>query len=477
MSTALLNEAYDSELFRDEGHELIDLLSDHLKQTVNGRSDKVINWSEPKDEFAFWENYAKEKHPTKELFTEILQRSIHTHHPKYIGHQVTPTVPISSLATLMSALLNNGSGVYEMGAAGNAIEKLVIKMFTDALGYDDNADGFLTSGGTLANLTALISARGIKAKHDIWHDGHGDKLAVMISGEAHYCVDRAARIMGLGDQGILKVPVDEGFAMKTELLQEHFDKATNNGFQVIAVVGSAPSTSTGAYENLTAIGNFAQKNNIWFHVDAAHGGAAIFSDKYKHLLSGVEKADSVVIDGHKMMMTSALATALVFKRSADSYATFSQKAQYLWEKNDDLEWYNLAKRTFECTKSMMSIRFFAIMNRYGTQLFNDYVTTLYDLGHEFGKIVTDHPDFELAISPVSNIVCFRYNRDPDVSQLNRINQKIRRQTLEEGKFYIVATQLNEDYYLRVTIMNPFTTVSHLKELLNHILDIASSNEM
>ncbi len=125
---------------------------------------------------------------------------------------------------------------------------------------------------------------------------------------------------------------------------------------------------------------------------------------------------------------------------------------------------------------MMSIRFFAIINQYGTELFNDYVTTLYDLGHEFGKIITAHPDFELAITPVSNLVCFRYRRDLKASQLNKINQKIRRQTLEDGKFYIVATQLNDAYYLRVTIMNPFTRASHLKELLNYIKTITYENK-
>jgi L-2,4-diaminobutyrate decarboxylase len=173
-----------------------------------------------------------------------------------------------------------------------------------------------------------------------------------------------------------------------------------------------------------------------------------------------------------MMMTSSITTALLFKRSTDTYATFNQKAQYLWEQNDDVEWYNLAKRTFECTKSMMSIRFFAIMNQYGTQLFDDYVTTLYDLGHRFGEMLNVHPSFRLAVIPVSNIVCFRLTEGIIEAQYNPINQKIRQTILEEGRFYIVSTLLDGEYYLRVTIMNPFTTVNHLEELLEYIIKIS-----
>ncbi|WP_405221292.1 pyridoxal phosphate-dependent decarboxylase family protein [Dokdonia sp. Asnod1-B02] len=474
MSTSLLKKAYDSSLFKEEGTDLVNQISQYLSDTTSGKSEKVITWTTPGNEYQFWKKYISAAHTTSDFFKTVIARSIHTHHPKYIGHQVAPTVPVSALATLLSAQLNNGMAVYEMGAASTALERLIIEQFAKTIGFE-NGDGFLTSGGTLANLTALLAARRVMAEDDVWNEGHSSKLAIMVSEEAHYCVDRAARIMGLGSEGIIKVPADDGYKMRTELLDAYYDSAVGKGYEVIAIVGSAPSTSTGVYDDLEKIHAFAKAKKIWFHIDAAHGGAAIFSPKYKHLLNGADKADSIIIDGHKMMGTSALATAVVFKESTASYATFEQKAQYLWEKNEDADWFNLAKRTFECTKSMMSLRFYAIINAYGLQFFDDFVTTLYDAGRDFGALVEQQEDFEVALAPVSNIVCFRYKAS--AGDINRINQNIRKALLEDGEFYIVGTSLRGEFYLRTTFMNPFTTTKHTERLLNVIREVAATTSL
>ncbi len=465
MSTPLLHKAYDSTLFKEEGEQLVTLLSKYLSETTSMESDKVIHWSDPDQEYRFWKNFSEKRLSTVQLFQTVIERSIHTHHPNYIGHQVAPSVPLSALATFLSAQLNNGMAVYEMGAASTALERVVIEFFTEALGYK-NGDGFLTSGGTLANLTALLAARSIKASGDVWNEGSQQKLAILVSEEAHYCVDRSARIMGLGSDGIIKIPSDENFKMRTILLEEYYTTAVSKGFEVIAIVGSAPSTSTGVYDDLEAISAFAKAKNIWFHIDAAHGGAAIFSTKYKHLLNGASEADSIIIDGHKMMGISAITTAVLFKESISSYAAFEQKAQYLWEKNDDPDWFNLAKRTFECTKSMMSLRFYVLINAYGTQFFEDFLTTLYDTAINFGAYLKTQKDFELALDPISNIICFRYvGKEGNVDDMNL---SIRESLLEDGTFYIVSTRLRGRFYLRMTVMNPFTNVSHLQNLLEKI---------
>jgi L-2,4-diaminobutyrate decarboxylase len=156
--------------------------------------------------------------------------------------------------------------------------------------------------------------------------------------------------------GIIKVPVDEHYKMKTEFLEPLYQKAKSEGIIVLGVVGSAPTTSTGIYDDLTAIGHFCQKHDLWYHIDAAHGGPAVLSAKYKHLMQGCDLADSITVDAHKMMMTPSLTTMLFFRKPEDSYKTFAQKAQYLWSDSTE-EWYNYGKRTMECTKIMLSSRF------------------------------------------------------------------------------------------------------------------------
>ena len=261
--------------------------------------------------------------------------------------------------------------------------------------------------------------------------------------------------------------------MDASQLEIQYGRANADGIQVFAIVGSAPSTATGSYDNLETIAKFARKYNLWFHVDGAHGGAAIFSKKYKHTVKGIEHADSVVIDGHKMMLMPTITTALLFRDGTHSHATFSQKADYLLVQSDGEDWYNLAKRTFECTKTMMSIHWYTILKIYGEQIFEDYVTNQYDLGNRFAELIENDPDFELALQPMANIVCFRFvNSTMETIALNEINLQIRQELLEDGEFYIVQTKLRGIQYLRTTIMNPFTTAKHLISLLEKIKTFA-----
>lgn len=470
----LLQQAYDSEQFRTVGHELIDLLADHLETAQSASKEVVLPYQLPEKELDFWQQHLSKEVSAIEMFKTIVAHSIHIQDPRYMGHQTATVAPIASLAGLMSDLLNNGTGVFEMGPASNALEKLVTDILSSHVGYDSNASGILTSGGTLANLTALLAARKAKKGHDVWQYGHKNRLAVIVSEEAHYCIDRAARIMGLGDDGIITVPVDEHFKIKTDQLNERYDEAVRNGLEVIAVVGCACSTATGSYDNLEALAAFSKKHGIWFHVDAAHGGAVVFSEKYKHLVKGIALADSVVVDFHKMLMTPALTTALLFKEGKDVYKTFAQKAQYLWDSPQSEDWFNSGKRTFECTKLMMSIKVYSIIKNYGIEIFEENVNRLYDVSKEFASMIRQRTNFELLVSPESNILNFRYIGCAADQDINEVNTEIRQRLIASGEFYIVQTTVNGKKYLRCTIMNPFTDQHHFGALLDEIENIGNS---
>ena len=465
-----LQQAFSPDSFRQNAHTLVDLLADYLESAQNQTLESVIPYQEPDESLAFWQaDYEQGVGNIEDFFKKTIEKSMHLHHPRYMGHQVTPPLPITAIASMLSGLLNNGMAVYEMGLVSNPLERILSELLAKKIGFDNNASGILTSGGTLANLTALLAARADKT--DVWEDGNAgrrpdEKLAVMVSEEAHYCIDRAARIMGMGSEGIIKIPTNEKRQIRTDLLEKYYNKATEKGFRVICIVGSACSTSTGSYDNLAEIGNFAQKHNLWFHADGAHGGAVIFSEKYKHKVIGIEQADSVVIDWHKMLMTPALATALIFKRDENSFQTFQQKAQYLWSNQESKDWFNSGKRTFECTKLMMSVKIYSILKAHGEQIFSENVEYLHDLAEKFAISVKARLNFELAIEPESNIVCFRLISSN--LSLNEFNSAIRKQLLQEGKFYIVQTTLKENVYLRVSLMNPLTTETDLKALLDEI---------
>lgn len=466
----MIQKAFNPDNFKATGYELINILSEYLTTTQKNPNELPVNdWQTPEQQRDKWQKYDFAD-GLSGYFKEYLNDSIHLHHPRYMGHQITTPVPVAALAALMSDFLNNGMGVYEMGQASVAMEHLVMQRLAKKMGFDEKADGFLTSGGTLANLTALLAARRKKASTDVWRTGNGKQLALMVSEQAHYCIERAVRIMGWGDAGIIKVPVDEHFCMRTDLLESYHKQALDEGKEVIAVVGSACSTATGSYDDLEAIADFCQQYEVWFHIDGAHGASAVFSDKHRHKTQGLNKADSVVMDFHKTLLVPALATGLVFKEANDSYSTFAQNAHYLWSDDKEQEWFNLAKRTFETTKFPMGFKIFTVWNYYGDELLEEMIDTIYGLGAEFAQLVRQNPAFELAADPSCNIVCFRYTNASE--DLNELNSFIRQTIVEEGKFYIVKTLLNGDTYLRVTLANPATTTSYLAELLEYVEEIA-----
>lgn len=464
---ALIDKLYDPETFKLLGLELVAMLADYLERSKSNKIP-VNNYLLPHEALDGWKDFMNSKGSLIDFFQKILDTSIHTHNPNYMGHQVSPPAPIAAFGGLFSDLLNNGMAVYEMGAASNPLEKIATDMLCKTAGYDDNAAGFLTSGGTLANVTALLTARSVIVEDDVWENGSKNRMGIMVSEQAHYCIDRAARIMGLGSEGIIRLPVNDKFQVDVEQLNEKYQEAKDKGVQIFAIVASSCSTSTGSYDNIEAFAKFAHEKGIWLHVDGAHGGAAIMSKKYSSLVDGINNAHSIIIDCHKMMMTPTICTAVLYKNKMHSKMTFRQKAEYLFDESESFDWYNSGKRTFECTKLMMSIKFMAIIRHIGIGVFEAFIDILYDNARLFSSIIREDKDFELALEPEANIICFRLKSENS----DTVNAHIRQRILEDGRFYIVQTRIKGSVYLRTSIMNPYTSAIHFKALLKEIKEIS-----
>lgn len=471
-------DAYHPEKFRKEGHDLVDLLADYLKKLEERQENvKVLPHFAPDEAFSHWESEL-ENPGTKsltDLFSKVLNEGIHLHHPGYMGHQINPPAPSAALGSLLNAFMNNGMAVFEMGVPGTSMEYAVIKVVAKTFGFSDQANGLLCNGGTLANLTALLTARACISAFPVWNSGNMSKMALMVSEEAHYCVERAARIMGWGSEGIIKIPVDDQYKMKTNLLPQYLEEAKSKGIEVIAVVGSACSTATGSFDNLSEIGTFCKANNIWFHVDGAHGAANAFSDQWKFLVEGIETADSVAMDFHKMLLAPSLVTALVLKDGRKQFKTFAQHAHYLWENDASFEWHNVAKRSFECTKSMLSLPVYTLLYQYGTSLFSAYINRVNDLCQYAYSQLRSNDRWEVPVPPSCNIICFRFSplKSTRLIDINYLNKYIREQIILEGNFYIVQTVLSENVFLRLSITNALTTESDIDALLDTAMGYAN----
>jgi L-2,4-diaminobutyrate decarboxylase len=472
-----LEASFDPERFRSTGRALIEVLGEYLSRAM-AREVPVLDWAVPNERVTeFLRDFEQpEKIELPEFVRSVLARSNHLHHPRYVGHQVTAPLPEAALLELVSALSNNGSAVYEMGPVEVAMERALVGFMSRRFGWSDSADGFFTSGGSAGNLTALLAARQARAGFDVWTEGvaAGPPLAFLAGDQSHYSVKRALQIAGLGEGGVEPVPVDARFKLRPECLEGALSRARARGRRVIGVVASAGSTATGAYDPLEPVAAFCEKHELWLHVDGAHGAFAALSPKLRARLSGIERAHSVVWDAHKMLLMPALATAVLFREGSRSYEPFAQQASYLFnDVHPEDEWYNLASRTLECTKRFMVLPLYTLLAKYGAGFFAHYAEKMTLLAERFAELIGDAPDFELALAPESNIVCFRYSpAGYPADGLDRLQAELRSRIVTSGAFYLVQTRLSGALFLRTTLINPLTTEGDLAALLDAVREAA-----
>ena len=408
-----------------------------------------------------------------------LDNTQHLHHPHYIGHQVCPPHVASGIADFIHGVVNNPMAIYEMGPAAAVIEKFLLNWMLDKIGwfmgkhwgdftlYPGSGGGILTHGGSLANLTALLAARAATDPM-AWQHGNSGKLMILAPEEAHYSIARSIAIMGIGANSVIAIPTNKNKVLLADTVPEIVKQQHQKGNTIMAVVANACATATGLYDPLDEVGQYCNESGIWYHVDGAHGASALLSAKYKYLLNGIHRADSVIWDAHKLMRTSALAAAVLFKDHKTLDTIFQQKGSYLFHEKE-VAGFDTMAYTVECTKAGIGTKLFWVLAAEGERGLASYLEKVYENTYKFYEIINKHPDFECPYKPESNILCFRYTRNnPD----NAFQLKLRNTLIQEGDFYITSTELNGIRYLRIVVLNELTTVEVIEKLLQKVTAIA-----
>jgi L-2,4-diaminobutyrate decarboxylase len=393
-----------------------------------------------------------------------LADSTRLHHPSELAHQVGVPDVGSALAELVHGVANQTPSIYEMGAGAAAVDHAVLEWMFEKVGWDArSAGGVLTHGGSLANLTALLAARA-KAAPDAWSAGTPADLAILAPPSAHYSIARAAGILGLGADAILPLEVDALERVRVDRLPNALARARALGRRPMALVAAACATSTGLHDDLRGIGEFCREHGIWLHVDGAHGASALLSERLRGLLDGIELADSVVWDAHKMLRTSALCAAVLVRRGADLPAAFRQQASYL--DFDNPNGFDAIDRQVECTKAELGLKLFLNLAFRGERGLAAYVEEQYAKAQTFWELLRARPGFDAPCRPESNIVCFRYG------PAGAAQAAIRAALLEQGEFHLSSAEIGGERHLRVTIMSPATDEETFVRLLDAIEDVA-----
>jgi L-2,4-diaminobutyrate decarboxylase len=395
-----------------------------------------------------------------ETFADWLPRylaaTVRLHHPGSMAHQIaTPSVG-AALADLVHGVTNNPIAKYEMGAAGATIEREVVGWMLAQVGFDNEGGGVLTHGGSIANLTALLAARA-RVAPEAWTDGTPSDLALLAPRSVHYSITRAAAILGLGEQAVIALDVDEFERIRPDRLEAALRRCAERRRRPLALVATAPATSTGLHDDLRSISEFCAERGIWLHVDAAHGGSALLSARDRSLLGGIERADSVVWDAHKMLRTSALCAAVLVRRREDLPAAFRQHADYLFDGREAIG-FDLVDRALETTKAALGLKLFLSLAWVGERGLGEYVASRYELTRRFHEALSQAPGITCPYVPESNILCFRVDGHDQLELRDRL--------IAGGRMHVSSTTIAGERYLRLVVTTPATGDDTIDRLLD-----------
>jgi L-2,4-diaminobutyrate decarboxylase len=462
-----------AEALREHGHRLIDQMADYLA-TVD---ERPVSTPHAPGDLArrFAEPLPRDGRPAGEVWDDVWENvvgdAIHFANPMYMGHQVAPPLPHAVLADALASLLNQSLAVWEMSSTGTLVEAQVVRWLVSAAGFPSTAEGTLVSGGSVANLTGLLAAREARFPGS-WTDGiartaDAERAVLLISGHSHYSVERTAGLMGLGSEAVVSV-ADDGGKMDPLALHDALRTLKREGRIPFAVSATAGSTATGLFDPLDEIADVCASEGVWMHVDGAHGASFLLSDALRHLVRGIERADSIAWDPHKMMWMPMSTGAVLVRDGRHLNAAFRQRAPYLFHTRpgDDRSW-DAGRMTLQCSRRFDALKLWVALQHYGANHFAGLLETTVRTTHSLHTKLAAAPDFEPEHAPESNILCFRHlpERGDD------FQSELRRRYNGSGAGWITTTVLDGRRVLRVTLINPHTADEHLDRLLDGLREV------
>ncbi len=309
------------------------------------------------------------------------------------------------LGELLAAVLNNSMYTYKVGGPQVCIEKEIIQQISALVGYGEGSGGTFPTGGSMANFMGLLMARDHFAP-DVRHKGIQQTLIAYTSTESHYSMAKNASFAGIGRDNVRYIAADAEGKMRVDALEKQIKADLANGLSPFFVNATAGTTVLGSYDPIQDVADICKQYSLWLHVDGALGSAVMFSQKYKHLLAGLDQADSFSFNAHKMLGVP-LSCSMIFARDKQNlYQSFSNDADYLYQGHSDD--YNLGKMSLQCGRRNDALKFWTLWKSVGTKGLAEIVDYQFQLSALAHQYIENNPDYTVYSKSSSVTVCFNY---------------------------------------------------------------------
>ncbi len=402
-------------------------------------------------------------------------------HPGFHGYLAGPGLPTDPLGHALAAALNQNVVGYPSAPGAATVERTLVRWLRALAGLPPTTDGVFLSGGSIGNQTALAAALysslgpqaaqtglAVAAKHS--------KPVMIAAASTHFSIHRAARLLGVGSDGVHTIATDAEHRMDVDALRQALHSlAARPGLRPVCVVASAGTTLTGAIDPLVDIAALCREHGIWLHVDAAYGAAALLAEELRPRLRGIELADSLVIDLHKWFYLAFDASVLLLREPDSARNLFYWQSDYVrWGNKGPPEEHMFFHLSPELSRRARALPAYLALRHYGAERLGRNVLHNVECACYLAELVAEHAELELVSAPQLSVCCFRYAPPAlrwDSTSIDRINAQIRDRLEAEGDFYLSRTHLDDRPVLRVCIVSHTTRAEHVETLLDAVLRI------
>ena len=465
--------------FRAEAHRMADRMADYFEQI---EQYPVKSQVKPGDIFdklpSLPPDNAESMQEVMLDFEQIIMPGItHWQNPNFFAFFPANSSYPSVIAEMLTAALGQQGMIWETSPAAAELEERVMEWLKQMCGLPEQWTGVIQDTASASTLAALLTAREKATGFNVNEEGFGlsGKLKIYCSAETHSSIEKAVKIAGFGRKNLVKIPVDQNFAMQPKALREAIESDLKAGYNPCCVIATIGTTGSTAVDPVKEIGEICRANEIWLHIDAAFSGTALVLPEMRHFASGLELADSYVFNPHKWMFTNFDCSTYFVRDPEMLIRTFEILPEYLKTRtrgqvNDYRDWGVALGRRFRALKLWFVIR------NFGVEGIREKVRHHLKLAQWFANEINNSDEFELLAPVPFSLVCFRFKPDAitDETSLNELNEKLLQQLNSSGKIYLTHTKLSGKYTLRMVVAQTYVELRHVENAWNLIKEVSAT---